>query len=122
MSTHEFSRREFLGCAAAAGAAVAIGLPAKAASVPQARKIIAFTKPFRELGAAETAKLVAEVGWDGVELPVRGKDGQIIPDRVDDELPKFVEALRSKGREVTIVTTDITHLNAGAEKVLRAAS
>src|ERR1043165_5836720 len=107
MSTHEFSRREFLGCAAAAGAAVAIGLPAKAASVPQARKIIAFTKPFRDLGVEETARLVAEVGWDGVELPVRSKEGQIAPERVGDELPKFVEALRSKGKEVSIVTTEI---------------
>src|SRR4051812_46855371 len=106
MFAHDFSRREFLGCVAAASAAMTIGLPAGAAAVPQTRKIIAFTKPFRELGAEETAKLVAEVGWDGVELPVRAKDGQILPERVADELPKFVEALRAKGREVSIVTSD----------------
>jgi sugar phosphate isomerase/epimerase len=85
-------------------------------------KIIVFTKPFRTLNAVQTAELVAEVGWDGVELPVRGKDGQITAENVDDQLPKFAEALRSHGREVTIVTTDITSLTPAAEKVLRAVS
>jgi sugar phosphate isomerase/epimerase len=122
MFAHDLTRREFLGSAATAGAALAMGISAGAAPVPPARKIIAFTKPFRELGAEETAKLVAEVGWDGVELPVRSKDGQILPQRVAEDLPKFVEALRGKGREVSIVTTEITQVDAAAEKVLRTAS
>jgi sugar phosphate isomerase/epimerase len=81
-----------------------------------------FTKPFRELDPRKTADLVAEVGWDGVELPVRSKDGQITPEKVQDDLPRYAEALRSKGKEVTIVTTEITEVNAAAEKVLRTAS
>ena len=107
-----------------AGAAAVVGsatLPVQAAAEPRF-KIIAFTKPFRTLGAAQTAELVADVGWDGVELPVRAKDGQITPDKVDDELPKFISALGERGREVSIVTTDITSVTPTAEKVLRSVS
>lgn len=119
MWSHDISRRDFIASTAVAAAASAVAWPAAAAS-KRDFKIIAFTKPFRQLNAEKTADLVADVGWDGVELPVRAKDGQITPDRVDDELPKFVRALRQKDKEVSIVTTDITEANGLAEKVLRA--
>ncbi len=123
MIHRDISRREFLTRAAVSGAALALAPEIPSAQLVANRfKIIAFTKPFRTLNAAQTAELVAEVGWDGVELPVRGKDGQITPENVKDALPEFAEALRSRGREVTIVTTDITSLTPVAEKVLRTAS
>jgi sugar phosphate isomerase/epimerase len=121
MHLDDISRREFVaaGAVAIAGAA----LPLAAADAPrEANKLIAFTKPFRNLNAARTAELVAEVGWAGVELPVRNKDGQILPAKVDDELPAFVEAFKAKGCEASIVTTEILEVNASAEKVLRAAA
>ena len=121
----ELSRRDFVARVSAAGAIAAISpavLPLSAATSEQRFKIIAFTKPFRTLNAAQTAELVTDVGWDGVELPVRAKDGQITPEKVADELPGFITALRERGREVTIVTTDITAVTPAAEKVLRAAS
>ena len=119
----ELSRPDFVARVAAAGAVAAMS-PAVllAATTEQRFKIIAFTKPFRTLNAAQTAELVADVGWDGVELPVRAKEGQITPEKVEDELPKFTEALRERGREVAIITTDITAVTPAAEKVLRAAS
>ena len=55
----------------------ALGTDALAA--PEAKpacKIIGFSKPFQTDGPAETADIVAEVGWDGIECPVRPK-GQI---------------------------------------------
>ena len=123
MNHHDISRREFIAGAAIAGVVAGVVPGALAAEKPENRfKIIVFTKPFRALNATQTAELVAEVGWDGVELPVRGKDGQLAAENVDDQLPKFVEALRARGREVSIVTTDITSLTPTAEKVLRAAS
>ncbi len=94
---------------------------ALAGEAPAARqKVIAFSKPFRSLSARATADLVAEVGWDGIELPVRARDAQFTPDKVDEELPKFVEALRAVGREVSIITSDITAVTPQAEKTLRA--
>ncbi|HWN96536.1 MAG TPA: sugar phosphate isomerase/epimerase family protein [Methylomirabilota bacterium] len=123
MIHQDISRREFLTRAAVAGAVTALAPATFSAQVIEKRyKIIVFTKPFRTLNAKQTAELVAEVGWDGVELPVRGKDGQLTPDNVNDALPEFVEAMRSRGREVSIVTTDITSLTPAAAKVLRAVS
>jgi sugar phosphate isomerase/epimerase len=121
----ELSRRDFVArvCAASTTAAISsMALPLSAAAAESRFKIIAFTKPFRTLNAAQTAELVADVGWDGVELPVRAKDGQIPPEKVEEELPKFVEALRARGREVSIITTDITSVTPAVEKVLRTAS
>ncbi len=121
----ELSRRDFVARVSIVGAAAALGsvaLPIQAAAAEQRFKIIAFTKPFRTLNAAQTAELVADVGWDGVELPVRAKDAQITPDKVEEELPKFVEALRARQREVNIITTDITSVTPTVEKVLRTAS
>ena len=117
------SRRGFLSTVAAAGAATAV-LGAEGRAEPEnppASKIIGFTKPFQTAGPAETADIVAEIGWDGIECPVRPK-GQIEPERVEDDLPKMAEALRKVGREVTLLTTGIRAVNPLTEKVLRTAS
>ena len=96
----------------------------KTAPAPIQKKypIIAFSKPFAHLGPRETSDFVAEIGWDGIELPVRSKAGQIDPEKVDEELPKFVEAMQRNGKQVMIITTEITKLDKTAEKVLRAAA
>jgi len=117
------SRREFFARASVAGAAMTMS-PLVFSAEPSAAKrfkLIAFTKPFQSLSPAETADLVADVGWDGVEMPVR-KGGQVVPEKVEDDLPKFVEALRARGRELTIATTDVTSVTPLNEKVLRAVS
>src|SRR5689334_6238349 len=98
------SRRNFLSTLALGGTALAA--PALFAQSAPKYKIIAFSKPFQNLSADETADFVAEVGWDGIECPVRAK-GQIEPARVEEELPKMVEAMKKRGKEVTIVTTDV---------------
>jgi len=103
------SRRTFLSTLAAAGAAAAIGSSptAQAAGGKTGRnKIIAFSKPFQDLSPDDTADFVADVGWDGIECPVRA-GGQILPERVEEDLPKMVEALKKRNLELTVVTTDI---------------
>src|SRR3954471_18799227 len=119
MISDSTSRRDFIARAALAGLAASVSFPVGAAETGAAKryKIITFSKPFRTLKAKETANLVADVGWDGLELPVRAKDAQFTPAEAEDQLPKFVEALRANGgREVSIVTTDITQVDANAEK------
>jgi len=93
--------------------------PVHSAPAPAPWKIIAFSKPFADLSPDATADLVAEVGWDGIECPVRTKAGHIAPERVEEDLPKMVEALKKRGKEVTIVTTEFTKLDPLAEKILR---
>jgi sugar phosphate isomerase/epimerase len=81
-----------------------------------------FSKPFANLMADETAELVTEVGWDGIDCPVRSKAGQIAPERVEEELPKLLDALKKHGKELPMITTEITKVDPLAEKVLRTAA
>lgn len=116
------SRRQFVQAATCAAAAAVVSPVAHAAPAAPPWKIIAFSKPFAHLSPDDTADLVAEIGWDGIECPVRAKAGQIAPERVEEDLPKMVEALKKRGKEVTLVTTEITRLDPLGEKVLRTAA
>lgn len=77
--------------------------------VKPGHKIIGFTKPFQGLSPEDIADTVVEIGWDGVECPVRPQ-GQIEPERAADELPRWVELLRKRGKELTVLTTAINSL------------
>jgi len=123
MMHQDVSRREFLTRAVVAGAAASFAPAVLSADATAEKrfKIIAFSKPFQSLGPAETAALVVEVGWDGIEMPVR-KGGQVVPEKIEDELPKFVEALRARGLDLTIATTDVTSVTPLHERVLRTVS
>jgi sugar phosphate isomerase/epimerase len=83
--------------------------------------IITFSKPFQDLSFSDTADLLAEVGYDGIECPVRDK-GQILPERVEDDLPKLHEALRARRIDLTLITTDVGSVTPLNEKVLRTAA
>ena len=111
------NRRQFL-----AATALACATPITFAQTNARYKIIGFTKPFQELGHEECADTVEQIGWDGIECPVRPK-GQIEPDRAADELPKLIEALKKRGKEISIVTTGITSAaDKQAEPLLRTIS
>ena len=94
-----------------------------AAAAPAPRwPIIGFSKPFQTLGPEQTADTVAEIGWDGIECPVRAK-GQVLPERVEEDLPKFVEALRQRGKVIHLITTDVRNPSQPlTQKVLRTAA
>ena len=121
---HSLSRRDFLFQSAMAASALGLGGNLLAADAPAKAKypIIAFSKPFQQLNPTETAEFVAEVGWDGIECPVRPK-GQIEPEKAADELPKFTEAMRKQKQDIYILTTAITSMKTPhTETVLRTAS
>jgi sugar phosphate isomerase/epimerase len=108
------TRRSFLAATALAAAA-----PKLFAQNAPKYKIIGFSKPFQNLNPEQCAETVAEIGWDGIECPIRPQ-GQIEPERAPDELPKLIEALKKRGKEVTIATTGITSASQpGAEQLLR---
>jgi sugar phosphate isomerase/epimerase len=112
------SRRSFLRTVSAA--ALAAPFAARAES-PAISPLIYFSKGIQKTTYDRTAEVVADVGWQGIELPLRAK-GQIEPERVEEELPKMVEALKKRGLVVGLITTDITGPDTPhAEKVLRTA-
>ena len=124
-STSSLSRRQF--AARTTLAAAAMVAPAtqvlSAAAKPKSRyKIVGFSKPFQNLSYDDTADMAAEIGWDGIECPVRPK-GQIEPERAPDELPKLAAALKRRGREIGIMTTRINSVDQPhTEAALRAAA
>jgi sugar phosphate isomerase/epimerase len=117
------TRREFVRASFLAASGVALGLDAAGAEKQAlARPVIGFSKPFQSLGPADMAAFVEEVGWSGIECPVRAQ-GQIEPERVGEELPRLVEAFRRRGLDVPIVVTEITSIHeTHAEEVLRVAA
>jgi len=117
------SRRVFLASSAVGIVAGAAGRRLPAAEAAEGRRfpVVGFTKPFSDLSCDATADLVAEVGWDGVEVAVRdGSSTHIAPDRVEEDLPRMVEALRKRGKQLAIVTTSVVALDPAGERVLKA--
>lgn len=112
---NEITRRSFIGTTAALAALPAFGQDSK-----PAWKVGGFTKVLQDLTYEKTAQAAVDLGWDGIELPLRAK-GHVLPEKVDEDLPRMVEALKARNLEVLVVATDIKGTDdAHAEKVLRA--
>src|SRR5580692_2365220 len=79
-----------------------------------------FSKHFPELNYDELGKTCRDLGFAGIDLTVRPK-GHVLPERVVEDLPRAVDALRKAGLEVPMITTDITSA-AGAEPTLKTAA
>ena len=121
-----YSRRAFLRQSGRSAAALA--LAGKAGLLCQAAEgnplpIVLFSKAYQPLKFSfdEAAEFTAQSGLDGVDPPVR-PDGEIKPERVAEELPLYVEALKKRGRRMPYITTAITSPDSPhAETVLRTA-
>ena len=121
-----YSRRHFLKQTAFAAGT----LPLLTAELPTLNnpkdvsplKIHIFSKHLQFLTYAETADAAAEMGFNGVDWSVR-PNGHIIPERVETDLPKAVEALRSAGFAPLMMTTAVGEAtNATDQRVLRTAA
>ncbi|MDA0807117.1 MAG: sugar phosphate isomerase/epimerase [Planctomycetota bacterium] len=123
MTESQIPRRSFLLAAGCGLASVSLaGIEGSAAESAAGNSICVFTKPFNSLTFDELADRIAELGFDGVEAPIRS-GGHIEPAAVPDELPRFVEALRKRNLELTVMTSDINDPNDPlTEKVLKTAS
>lgn len=105
---------------------LALSAPLMAAETPKAsprNTVCFFTKHLQGLSYDDIASLGAEAGFNGVEAPIRPK-GHIEPEKVVDELPKFIEALKKQNLEMTVMTSGINEVSAEqrTEEVLRTAA
>lgn len=114
------SRRRFLSQLAAAGAA----LPAlqtvfaaegkKKAAAPLApwkggtTAIHVFSKPLHWLSYADTAAMIKAAGGTGIDYTVRTAQGHVLPEKVQEDLPRAVEAAQKAGLKVEMITTEVT--------------
>ncbi|QDT13838.1 sugar phosphate isomerase/epimerase family protein [Planctomycetes bacterium K23_9] len=110
MPSNQFTlgRRRFLAATAASAMASTLLRPqqATAEDASSKNKICVFTKPFNSLSFDELADKIAELGFDGIEAPIR-KGGHIETQAIADELPKLVDALQKRNLEITLATSDI---------------
>lgn len=95
------SRRALLGVGAAWAASALADEPAATKL-----KVSIFSKHLQFLQGAELAQTAREVGFDGIDLTVR-KGGHVEPQRVRQDLPPLVAAIRKAGLQVPMITTDI---------------
>ncbi len=94
----DVSRREFVTrlCGAAGVAAAGWPLSMEAAGLA-ACPIVVFSKVYQtlKLDYAASAELTREAGLDGVDPAVR-EGGEVLPENVDRDLPKYADAIRSR--------------------------
>jgi len=84
-------------------------------------RICAFEKFLQPLSYDELADVIKELGFVGIEATVR-KKGHVLPERVEEDLPKLVEALKKRDVEVTMMASDVVNPEQPlTEKVLRTA-
>ncbi len=121
------SRRDFLKRSVLAGSVIPfVQHVAKAAvaKTPAASplKVHIFSKHLQFLNYRDMAQAAAEIGFDGVDLTVR-PGGHVLPEKVDTDLPKAVEAIRKAGLLNTMMTTAVENAASSTDrKVLETAA
>ncbi len=124
------SRRQFMKQSLLSTSAAAL-TPALASTAAEAKKaadggglpeMSIFTKHFEGMEYEALADAVAAIGVKSIEAPIRPK-GHVEPARVEEDLPKLVEVLKSRDIRIAMMTTGINAVNdeQHTEKVLRTA-
>ena len=128
------TRRDFISSLALAGAALPLaGIAAEKATAPVApatgaarsgpTTIHVFSKPMHQMSHAETAQLIAGCGFGGIDYTVRTAQGHVLPEKVQEDLPRAVDAARAAGLKVEKITIDITSVREPhTETLLRTAA
>jgi len=125
------TRRDWMRAAGQAMLATAITRRAAARSRAQTARVAPpagrpvfclFSKHLPELGWSDVGRAIKGAGFDGVDLTVR-PNGHVLPERAADDLPRAIEAIRSHGLTVPMITTDLTSASASvARPLLQAAA
>jgi len=122
---YPLSRRQFLSRSVLAAVGATCGpalLPARAED-KLSPPIVVFTKVYQTLSLSfeDSAAITSEAQLDGVDIPVR-PNGEVEPERVAEDLPRYAEALKKRGLAMPLLTTAITAVSSPhAETTLRTA-
>ncbi len=130
------TRKEFLVKTLLAGTALSSGIKSFSAfSNEESKKyfdqnpkhkasgtISIFSKNLQWLNYDEMATVAKELGFNGIDLTVR-PNGHVTPERVEEDLPKAVAAIRKAGLDVYMMTTAISSAEEPyTERILKTAS
>src|SRR3954466_14686708 len=69
-------------------------------------KVNIFSKHLQFLDYTDMAEVAAQIGFDGIDLTVR-PEGHVLPERVETDLPKAIEAMLKVGLTPLLMTTAI---------------
>ncbi|MBO0592962.1 sugar phosphate isomerase/epimerase [Cellulophaga sp. E16_2] len=69
-----------------------------------------FSKHLKFLDYNSMSEAVSEMGFDGIDLTVR-PNGHVLPERVQDDLPKVTEAMKSFGLKPTMICSNVMDAN-----------
>ena len=122
------NRRQFVNATTATvvSAAMQATLHARSQTTARAKlKIDIYGRHLLWLKTADEVAMAAqEMGYDGVDVNVRANgQGHVLPERVAQDLPPFVAAIRKHGLEVSAITPSIADTETPyAEQILRTAS
>jgi sugar phosphate isomerase/epimerase len=94
------------GWIAGAAAGLSQGNRVRAADAGGGVSICAFSKHFQWTEMPEAIRIIAALGYAGVDLTVRDR-GHVSPERVEEDLPRAVEIIRKAGLTVPMITSDI---------------
>ena len=122
-SACNLDRRSFV-LGAALGVAGSLAMPSMAAESRKKSKwaLTLFSKHLQWMGYEPFAEALAELGFDGADVTVR-PNGHVLPENVEEDLPKITEAVRKAGLDVMMITTNIADPDDQiAETVLKTAS
>ena len=100
------SRRELLATAAAAASVQRSPAAPPADSKDKRFTICAFSKHFQWTDVKGAAETMRDLGYEGVDLTVRPA-GHVLPERVQEDLPKAAETIAKAGMKLTMITSDI---------------
>ena len=115
------SRRELMRAAVAAAVLPRRAYSQAPPSPAPKMTLCFFSKHLPELGWSDLGKAVKESGFDGVDLTVRA-GGHVLPERAADDLPRALDAIRSHGVTVPMITTELTSASPLARPLLTTAA
>jgi sugar phosphate isomerase/epimerase len=121
----DMNRRQFMATSALAAAAPIAASAPLASGIKQTAapdfKLCVFSKHLQFLDYPEMAETAAEIGFDGVDLPVRPR-GHVLPEKAKSDLPAAVKAVNAAGLKAYMMTTAINSVTSPhAETILRLA-
>jgi len=99
------NRRRFVQLSAAGS----LSLPFAKWPLPTAASLLSihvFSKHLQFLDYPKMAAAAKTIGFDGVDLTVR-PGGHVLPERVQEDLPKAVEAIKKEGLQALLMTTAV---------------
>jgi len=117
------SRRQFISQTAVVTALCTAPYFTASAAAGFSPPIAVFSKVYQTLNLnfEDAAAVTAEAGLDGIDCPVR-PGGEVLPERVTEDLPRYAESLRQRKLTLALLTTAITNASTPhAEQILRTA-